>query len=33
MAAIRRDGTLEERFLAAVGDDRIESPKLSWLEE
>ena len=33
MAAIRQSGTLEERFLTAVGGDQVESPKLSWLED
>jgi hypothetical protein len=33
MADIRRDGSLEERFLAAVGSGQVEAQKLSWLEE
>ena len=33
MADIRRAGTLEERFLAAVGNGHAETQKLSWLEE
>jgi ABC-2 type transport system ATP-binding protein len=33
MAEVRRAGTLEERFLAAVGGGRAEPQKLSWLEE
>ncbi len=33
MAEIRRSGTLEERFLAAVGNGQAEAQKLSWLEE
>jgi ABC-2 type transport system ATP-binding protein len=33
MADIRRAGTLEERFLAAVGSGPSETQKLSWLEE
>ncbi len=33
MAEIRRTGTLEERFLAAVGNGQAEAQKLSWLEE
>ena len=30
---ITETGTLEEQFLAAVGDGQAERPKLSWLEE
>ena len=33
MADIRQTGTLEERFLATVGDGQAETQKLSWLEE
>jgi ABC-2 type transport system ATP-binding protein len=33
MAEINQTGTLEERFLAAVGDGHAERQKLSWLEE
>lgn len=33
MADIRQTGTLEDRFLAAVGDGQAEPQKLSWLEE
>ena len=33
MAEIRQAGSLEERFLAAVGGNQVETPKLSWLEE
>jgi ABC-2 type transport system ATP-binding protein len=33
MDDIRRTGTLEERFLAAVGKGEDEPQKLSWLEE
>ena len=32
MAEIRREGSLEERFLEAVGSDQIEHQSLSWLE-
>ncbi len=32
MAELRLAGTLEERFLAAVGDHEVETQKLSWLE-
>jgi ABC-2 type transport system ATP-binding protein len=32
MAEIRQDGSLEERFLEAVGSDQIEHQSLSWLE-
>ena len=32
MADLRRNGSLEERFLEVVGADQIERPKLSWLE-
>jgi ABC-2 type transport system ATP-binding protein len=33
MEDIRQTGTLEERFLATVGDGHAETQKLSWLEE
>ena len=33
MAEIRAAGSLEERFLVAVGGDQVETQKLSWLEE
>ena len=33
MAEIHAAGTLEERFLAAVGDGQVEAQKLSWLED
>jgi ABC-2 type transport system ATP-binding protein len=33
MDEIRTDGSLEERFLKAVGSDHIEQQKLSWLED
>jgi ABC-2 type transport system ATP-binding protein len=33
MDDIRQTGTLEERFLAAVGEGQAETQKLSWLEE
>lgn len=32
MAALRLNGSLEERFLQVVGADQIERQKLSWLE-
>jgi ABC-2 type transport system ATP-binding protein len=32
MAELRRDGSLEDKFLAVVGDDSQERQKLSWLE-
>jgi len=32
MAEIRKSGSLEERFLEAVGSDHIERQALSWLE-
>ena len=32
MEAIRQAGSLEERFLEAVGDDQVERQQLSWLE-
>jgi len=32
MADLRRDGSLEDKFLAVVGDGHIPSQKLSWLE-
>ena len=33
LAEIQREGSLEDRFLAAVGGDHTESRQLSWLEE
>lgn len=33
MAEIRAAGSLEERFLAAVGSAQVEAQKLSWLED
>jgi len=30
---VRRSGTLEERFLAVVGNGQADAPKLSWLEQ
>jgi len=33
MAEIRAAGTLEERFLAAVGNGQVETQRLSWLED
>lgn len=33
MDDIRKTGSLEERFIAAVGGDHAEPQKLSWLEE
>jgi ABC-2 type transport system ATP-binding protein len=32
MDALRRDGSLEERFLEVVGAGQFERQKLSWLE-
>jgi ABC-2 type transport system ATP-binding protein len=32
LAELRGDGSLEERFLHAVGADQVERQKLSWLE-
>ena len=32
MDEIRQSGTLEERFLATVGNDQAATQKLSWLE-
>jgi ABC-2 type transport system ATP-binding protein len=32
MEELRRDGSLEDKFLAVVGNDQAEAPKLSWLE-
>ncbi len=32
MAELRRDGSLEDKFLAVVADDAPERQKLSWLE-
>ncbi|HLA85343.1 MAG TPA: ABC transporter ATP-binding protein [Thermoguttaceae bacterium] len=33
MSEIRQAGSLEERFLAAVGNEDVQPQKLSWLEE
>ena len=33
MDEIRAGGSLEKRFLEAVGSDHIERQKLSWLED
>jgi ABC-2 type transport system ATP-binding protein len=33
MAEIQQTGSLEERFLAVVGSDRVEPQRLSWLED
>ena len=33
MAEIRSAGSLEERFLEAVGSDHVERQRLSWLED
>ena len=33
MEDLRREGSLEERFLSAVGGDASESRRLSWLED
>jgi hypothetical protein len=33
MTDISQAGSLEERFLAAVGDGQAERQKLSWLED
>ena len=33
MEEIRHQGSLEERFLAAVGNGEVETQRLSWLEE
>jgi len=33
MDEVREDGSLEERFLAVVGNGQAEKQKLSWLEE
>ena len=33
MEEIRRAGSLEDRFLAAVGEGPVETQKLSWLED
>lgn len=33
MDEVRETGTLEEKFLAAVGNGQHDAPKLSWLEE
>lgn len=33
MDEIRQEGSLEERFLAAVGNGEVEIQRLSWLEE
>ena len=32
MAAVREQGSLEERFLEVVGADQFERQQLSWLE-
>jgi hypothetical protein len=32
MEELRRDGSLEDKFLAVVGSDSQERQKLSWLE-
>jgi hypothetical protein len=32
MDKIRQNGSLEERFLGAVGSEHQETQKLSWLE-
>ena len=32
MEELRRDGSLEDKFLAVVGNGDQEGPKLSWLE-
>src|SRR5881394_1296992 len=32
MEELRRDGSLEDKFLAVVGEGRAEAQKLSWLE-
>jgi len=32
MADIQKAGSLEDRFLEAVGSDHVEHPRLSWLE-
>ena len=32
MEALRRDGSLEDKFLAVVGEGQGEAQKLSWLE-
>lgn len=32
MEELRRDGSLEDRFLAVVGHDQTDAQKLSWLE-
>ncbi len=33
MDEVRRDGSLEERFIAAVGGEQVETQQLSWLAE
>ncbi len=33
MEELRRDGSLEDKFLAVVGSDEHEAQKLSWLED
>jgi ABC-2 type transport system ATP-binding protein len=33
MDEIRASGSLEDRFLEAVGSDHVERPRLSWLED
>jgi hypothetical protein len=32
MTEVRKTGSLEDRFLEAVGEDQIERQTLSWLE-
>jgi ABC-2 type transport system ATP-binding protein len=32
MADVRKDGTLEDRFLKTAGADAVAAPKISWLE-
>ena len=33
MDEVRQSGTLEERFITAVGGDQVELQRLSWLQE
>jgi ABC-2 type transport system ATP-binding protein len=33
MDEVQRNGSLEERFLAAVGGEQVETQQLSWLAE
>jgi len=33
MDEVRRNGSLEERFIAAVGAEKVEPQQLSWLAE